>query len=318
MENPQSIHPEMQLLISARASVPTGETLAEARAAWTAYSAALAQPRPANMEVHDRAIPLGDHEVPVRIYRPAGSSGPRPCIIYIHGGGFMKGDLDSSDTNAWGYAEETGACVVSVDYRLAPEHPHPAAFDDCYAVLCWVAQEGGALGFDTTRVAVAGDSAGGSLTAALCLAARDRDGPRISAQVLTYPCTGTDLKSPSYVEHAYAPGLTTKGMEGYYASYLPGREDTDDPYARPDQAKDLSNLPPAFVHPAGIDPLRDDGRSYASKLALAGGEVTFREAKGMIHGFLRARLSGPAAAAEFRSECNFLRQHLFPETTAGG
>ncbi len=310
--DPQAIHPEMQLLMSARKPAPAGQTLAQARAAWADYSATLSQPHPASMEVSDRRITSGDIEVPVRIYRPAGSDGPRPCIIYMHGGGFMKGDLNSSDTNAWGYAQETGACVVSVDYRLAPEHPHPAAFDDCYGVLCWLAAEGGAIGIDTARVAVAGDSAGGSLAAALCLAARDRQGPAIAAQVMIFPCTGTDLNSESFVEYANAPGLTTSSMEQYYKDYLAGCEDVDDPYARPDWAKDFSNLPPAFVHPAEFDPLRDDGRVYAAKIAMAGGQVVFREAKGMIHGFIRARLNGPAAAAEFQAGCDFLRRHLFP------
>ena len=309
--DPQAIHPEMQLLMSARKPAPAGQTLEQARAAWAAYSAALSQPHPANMQVHDRTIASGDIDVPVRIYRPEGPDGLRPCIIYMHGGGFMKGDLDSSDTNAWGYAQETGACVVSVDYRLAPEHPHPAALDDCFGVLCWLAAEGGAMGIDTARIAVAGDSAGGSLAAALSLAARDRKGPSIVAQLLIFPCTGTDLRSPSYVEHANAPGLTTSGMEQYYKDYLAGCEDMDDPYARPDRATDFSNLPPAFVHPAEFDPLRDDGRVYASKIALAGGDVGFREAKGMIHGFIRARLAGPAAAAEFQAGCDFLRRYLF-------
>ena len=309
--DPQAIHPEMQLLMSARKPAPAGQTLEQARAAWAAYSAALSQPHPANMQVHDRTIASGDIDVPVRIYRPEGPDGLRPCIIYMHGGGFMKGDLDSSDTNAWGYAQETGACVVSVDYRLAPEHPHPAAFDDCFGVLCWLAAEGGAMGIDTARIAVAGDSAGVSLAAALSLAARDRKGPSIVAQLLIFPCTGTDLRSPSYVEHANAPGLTTSGMEQYYKDYLAGCEDMDDPYARPDRATDFSNLPPAFVHPAEFDPLRDDGRVYASKIALAGGDVGFREAKGMIHGFIRARLAGPAAAAEFQAGCDFLRRYLF-------
>jgi acetyl esterase len=310
MPDTPSIHPEMQLLMSAREAVPAGQTLEQARAAWSAYSAALAHPHPTDMEVQDRMIPTGEIEVPVRIYRPAGPHGPRPCIIYLHGGGFMKGDLDSSDTNAWGYAQETGACVVSVDYRLSPEHPHPAAFDDCYGVLGWVAREGTAIGIDAGKIALVGDSAGGSLAAAVCLAARDRGGPSISAQVLIYPCTGTDLNSASYVENADAPGLSTKSMESYYRLYLADNEDPEDPYARPDKANDFSNLPPAFIHPAEIDPIRDDGRAYASKLAMAGGDVVFKEAKGMIHGFLRARLSGPAAAEEFRAECVFLKQHL--------
>jgi acetyl esterase len=311
MSDAQAIHPEMQALVAARKPAPAGETVAQARAAWTLYSAALAQPRPAGMAVYDRAIPAGDRDVAVRVYRPEGPDGPRPCIIYLHGGGFMKGDLDSSDTNAWGYAEETGACVVSVDYRLTPEHPHPAAFDDCYGVLCWLSREAATVGIDVARIAIVGDSAGGSLTAALCLAARDRHGPAIVAQAMIFPCLGTDLNSPSYVEHANAPGLATSSMEKYYRDYLADCKDPDDPYARPDRAKDFSNLPPAFVHAAEIDPLRDDGRVYASKLALAGGSVVYREAKRMTHGFLRARLLGPAAAAEFQAGCDFLRQHLF-------
>ena len=311
MSDVQAIHPEMQALMAARKPAPAGETVEQARAAWTLYSAALAQPHPAGMAVYDRTIPSDDRDVAVRVYRPEGPDGPLPCIIYLHGGGFMKGDLDSSDTNAWGYAEETGACVISVDYRLTPEHPHPAAFDDCYGVLCWLSREGGTVGIDAARIAIVGDSAGGSLTAALCLASRDRHGPAIVAQAMIFPCLGTDLSSPSYVEHANAPGLATSNMEKYYRYYLADCEDPDDPYARPDRAKDFSSLPPAFVHAAEIDPLRDDGRVYASKLALAGGSVVYREAKRMTHGFLRARLLGPPAAAEFRAGCEFLRQHLF-------
>jgi acetyl esterase len=312
------IHPEMQAMIDARGPVPATQTLASARDAWNAYSAALSEPYPDGMDVSDREVPVGDLRVPVRIYRPAGSHGPRPCVIYIHGGGFMKGDLDSSDTTAWGFAAETGAVVISVDYRLAPEHPYPAAFDDCYAVLEWVVSRGGSIGVDGARVAVAGDSAGGSLTAALSLASRDRNGPKIVGQAILYPCTGMKPTSQSYIDNAEGPGLSTSNMAWYYDMYLPETVDPADSYARPDRATDFSNLPTAFVHVAEFDPIRDDGRVYASKLALAGQRVSFREAKGMIHGFMRARLRGPAAQAEFNAICAFLRDVLDIKTENQG
>ena len=262
------------------------------------------------MEVYDRTVPTQEREVPVRVYRPAGPDGPRPCILYMHGGGYMLGDLDSSDSIAWGFAQETGAVVVSVDYRLTPEHPYPAAFNDCYGVLSWLAAHPADVEVDPDRIAVAGDSAGGNFSAALCLAARDRHGPRIVAQALIYPGTGLDDTYPSYIEHAESPGLTTAGTRKYRGLYLSGNLDSTDPYARPVMAEDHSNLPPAWVHPAEIDPIRDDGRVYASKLALAGTWATYREAKGMIHGFMRARFAGPGAKAEFDAICDFLRARL--------
>jgi acetyl esterase len=307
MTDKARIHPEMQAMIDARGPVPATQTLEEARESWNAYSAALSEPYPDGMTVFDKTLRAGDLQIPVRVYQAAGHAGARPCVIYIHGGGFMKGDLDSSDTNAWGFAEDTGATVVSVDYRLAPEHPYPAAFDDCYGVLIWLAEKGTEIGVDSARIAVVGDSAGGSLTAALALAARDRGGPEIAGQAMLYPCTGLPPTSQSYIDNAVGPGLTTSAMASYYELYLPGSVDRADSYAMPDRATDLTHLPPAYVHVAELDPIRDDGRVYASKLALAGQEVTFREAKGMVHGFMRARLRGPAARAEFDAIGAFLR-----------
>ena len=309
MSNP--MHPDMQHLLDARdAAGGKGETTAEQRRFWTAYTEALNRPAPADMAIHDATVPTADHVVPVRVYRPAGPMGPRPGIVYMHGGGFMLGDLASSDSIAWGFAEQTGAVVVSVDYRLTPEHAYPAAFDDCYGVLSHLAARADDFGVDAARVAVAGDSAGGNLAAALSLAARDRDGPRIACQVMVYPGTGLDQSLGSYVENADGPGLTTAGTMKYRALYLPNDRNTDDPYARPVMARDFSNLPPAWVHSAEIDPIRDDGRVYASKLALAGVDVTYREARGMIHGFMRARFLGAAAKAEFDAICEFLKSHL--------
>ena len=306
-----TMHPDMQVLLDARAAAgDKGDEAAGARRFWTAYTNALAQPHPDDMAVHDAAAPSADGDVPLRVYRPAGGEGARPCILYLHGGGFMLGDLDSSDSIAWGFAQGTGAVVVSVDYRLTPEHPYPAAFDDTYAVLSHLADHAEGFGIDPGRIALAGDSAGGNLSAAACLAARDRGGPKLVAQALIYPGTGLDQSYPSYVEHADSPGLTTEGTKKYRDLYLPGMRDTDDAYARPVMAADHAGLPPAWVHSAEIDPIRDDGRVYASRLAMAGNWVTYREARGMIHGFMRARFTGAAARAEFEAICGFLAGHL--------
>ncbi len=304
------LHPDMQVLIDAREGLPTAHTVAQERANWSTYTNRLSEPCPTDMRIDDAVFTTPQRDVGVRIYRPAAAASVAPVIIYLHGGGYMKGDLDSSDALAWGFAENCGALVVSVDYRLTPEHPYPAAFDDAYSVIDYVATNADALGVDPERIAVAGDSAGGNLTAAACLAARDRGGPTIAAQVLVYPVTGLTPDSGSYIENAETIGLSTSAMRRYTDLYLPDDPNTLDPYARPVVARDLSNLPPAWIHPAEIDPIRDDARTYASRLALAGSEVHYREAKGMIHGFMRARLSGAAARAEFEAICGFLRERL--------
>ena len=301
------LHPEMKSLIDAKADLPPAQTVADMRAGWNAYAARLRQPYPAGMAVADRYVDGKAGAIPIRVYRPAAAAPEAPGILYFHGGGFMKGDLDSSDTVAWGLADGTGAVVVSVDYRLAPEHPYPAAFDDCFSVIAHVAANPAAYGVNPTQLAVCGDSAGGNLAAAVSLAARDRGAPRIVGQCLVYPCLTDVLQDGSYRTHAMNPGLTTGSMKSYWQWYL-GDTATpaDDPYAVPLKARDLSGLPPAYVHVAEIDPLFDDGRRYADRLAAAGVATEFHCAEGMLHGFLRARLLGPACAAEFRTICQFL------------
>ncbi len=304
------IHPDMAPILDARRFVTPATNVAEKRRNWTAYSGALAVPMPASIKAHDRTIPTPDHMVPVRVYRPAEVTGALPCVVYIHGGGFMMGDLDSSDTNAWGLCDGTGAVVVSVDYRLTPEHPFPAAFNDCYGVLCWLARHGGELGIDPARIAFAGDSAGGNLSAAVCLAARDREGPAIRAQAIIYPGMNEPATAPSYIENAHSPSLTTESVVYYRSVYTSGSANADNPYAAPTLAADFSRLPPALVHVAELDPIRDDGRLYASKLAMAGTWVSYREARGMLHGFLRVRLTGPQAKREFAAITDFLSEYL--------
>ncbi|MDP6565561.1 MAG: alpha/beta hydrolase [Alphaproteobacteria bacterium] len=306
-----AMHPDMQILLDARiGNEARDDSPAEQRRAWTAYTQVTNRSAPSDMAVWDEVIRTPDHDVPVRLYRPAGAAVAAPAIVYMHGGGFMKGDLDSSDSIAWGFAQEAGALVVSVDYRLTPEHPYPAAFDDCWGVLCWLAGNAETLAIDAARIGLAGDSAGGNLAAAIALKARDRGGPVIACAAIVYPGTGLDQDHPSYVEHAEGPGLTTEGTRKYRDYYLPNDPDTKDPYARPVLAEDLSDLPPFWVHSAEIDPIRDDGRVFASRLAISGGQVTYREAKGMIHGFMRARFGSAAAAREYAEICAFLRRHL--------
>ena len=305
----KTLHPDMQTMLNARAAAgPTG-TIEEQRTAWTAYSQALSTPHPADMKVEDRVLPLDHGNVTVRVYTPASASGDAPCVIYSHGGGFMKGDLDSSDTFAWGVAQDCGAVVVSVDYRLAPEHPFPAAFDDVYGTLCHVAENPADFGIDTNRIAVCGDSAGGNLSAAAVLAARDRNGPKIVAQSLLYPGTGLEQSGGSYEENADAPGLTKAATETYRDLYIPP-EERENPYARPVISSDLSSLPPTYVHTAQHDPIRDDGEVFADKLRAAGNDVVYHCAENMIHGFLRARLLGPGGKAEYNKIVDWLKARL--------
>lgn len=309
MRDEATIHPDMRPLLAARTLMAPAETPAEKRRNWMHYTRALALPRPEAIRTEDRTIPAPNYAVQVRLYYPP-VAGPLPCVIYLHGGGFMLGDLDSSDGNAWGLCQDTGAVVVSVDYRLTPEHPFPAAFDDSYGVLSWVAAHGAEIGVHGTRIAFCGDSAGGSLAAACCLAARDRGGPAIAAQALVYPTLGADPTLPSYTENKDGPSLTTASMIYYNDQYFSGTRHSETPYAAPIKAPDLTGLPPAFVHTAEYDPIRDDGRVYAARLAQAGTWVTYREARRMLHGFLRMRRSGPAAALEFAALTQFLRTHL--------
>jgi acetyl esterase len=310
MENGKELHPDMKHLIDARAAAGPATTIEEQRRAWTKYSAAMSEPNPTDMKVDDRKLACSHGYVLVRVYRPASSSTAAPCIIYSHGGGFMKGDLDSSDNFAWGLSQETGSVVISVDYRLTPEHPFPAAFNDVYGVICYVAEKPLEFGINANCIAVCGDSAGGNLSAAACLKARDESGPKIIAQSLIYPGTGLDQTSGSYEENANAPGLTKAATEKYRDMYMTRPEDHKNPYARPVIAENHTGLPPAWVHTAQHDPIRDDGKIYADKLRADGNDVTYRCAKLMIHGFLRARALGPGGRAEFKAVIDWLNEKL--------
>lgn len=307
------VHPDMEPLLSAKAAIPDTTDPEKLRQGWDAYGAALWRDRPSDMKVHDQKIDCPgagvDGKIAIRVYRPADAKPLSPAVLYLHGGAFKKGSLDSGDTIAWGIADRMGVVVVSVDYRLAPEHPFPAAPEDCYAAVKYLSEHGAELGIDGTRLAIWGDSAGGNLTAVVCLMARDRGGPKILGQAPNYATFTDDLSAEAFTKFADAP-ITTASVEDSWETYLEGKRPTDNPYAAPLKAADLSNLPPAHIHYAEIDCLADDSIQYAKRLEDAGNRVVLREAKGMIHGYLRSRFHGPQAAAEFDAPCLFLKEVL--------
>ena len=246
--------------------------------------------------VEDLEVPGPDGPLPVRVYRPDGAAVPAPVVVFFHGGGWVLGSIATHDATCRGLANRTGAVYVSVDYRLAPEHPYPAAPEDCYAATCWVVDHAADLGVDPGRLAVAGDSAGGNLAAVVCQMARDRSGPAIAFQLLVYPVTDLDLdRWPSMEENADGPLLTREGMDWFARHYVGTLPFTGDPYAAPIRAADLSGLPPAYVATAGHDPLRDEGAGYAEALAAALPTVGYDNFATMIHGFVGFADVVPAA-----------------------
>lgn len=266
------------------------------------------RPLPVGIEVLDASVGTAPG-IPVRIYRPTAVE-PLPTVVYFHGGGWVVGDLDSHHTISAGIAEAATAVVVAVHYRRAPEHPFPAAFDDAFAVVGDLASDRMRFGIDGRRLAVAGDSAGGNLAAAVALAARERGGPALRGQALVYPALDPALALPSCQANAHGPLLTRAAMAEFWAAYLAGAPDTDNPFAAPLRARDLRRLPPAFVATAARDPLRDEGRLYAERLRDAGVPVAYREAQRLVHGYLRARFVSADAAAEFAALCQWLRATL--------
>lgn len=233
--------------------------------------------------VEDRMIPGPDGELRVRCYRPEGDA-PRPVIVYYHGGGWVVGSLETHDGICRALADAVDAVVVSVDYRLAPEHVFPAAVDDAFTALCWVHEHAGELGGDPARIAVAGDSAGGNLSAVVAQLARGDGGPALRFQLLVYPVTDHEFESRSMIDNGAGYYLTADAMRWFYGHYLRTEADADDPRVSPIRG-DLAGLPPAFVVTAEYDPLRDQGVAYAAALRAAGTEVAGRTYEGMFHGF---------------------------------
>jgi acetyl esterase len=246
-------------------------------------------------------VPVDGGAVRVRLYEPVGRRRPAPLHLFVHGGGWCVGDVESRDPRCRTIAAGAGCVVASVDYRMAPENAFPVPRDDCYAALCWLAEHAGELGLDSARVSVGGESAGANLAALLCLMSRDRGGPAICLQWLDVPATDLTMTQPSVDRLGTGYGLTKVDMERYVAAYLRDH-DPKDPGASPLFAEDLSGLPPALIATMEYDPLRDDGLAYAARLRESGVEVTHHDLDGMVHAsFAFTRLIPAAHAYEQRA-----------------
>jgi acetyl esterase len=258
----------------------------------------------------DRTIPGPGGPLECRVYTPLGE-GPFPLLVYFHGGGWVVGDLETQDRICRALAHGAGAVVLSVDYRLAPEHRFPAAVDDAYAATRWAASNARELAGDAGRLVVAGDSAGGGLTAAVALRARDEQGPRLRAQLIFYAsCNYPSVKTVSAREFAAGPILTEAAIDYFWTQYLgdPAR-DQHHPWASPIRAASHRDLPPAFVASAELDPTRDDCEAYAAKLASAGVATQCRRYAGAPHGFVSWVGLADVAQRAIDDACAFLTKH---------
>ncbi|MCE9521921.1 MAG: alpha/beta hydrolase [Alphaproteobacteria bacterium] len=252
------------------------------------------------------AGPSGD-QIKLRLYSPvAGGGAALPALVYFHGGGWVIGDLDTHDALCRTLTNDTGARVISVDYRLAPEHKFPAAVDDCYAAVKWVEQNASNLGIDANRIAVGGDSAGGNLAAVMCLMAK-KSGPRLVYQLLIYPVT--QFKAETKSMNAFAQGyvLEKQAMTWFFDQYAPG-SDPNDWRVSPLAAPDVAGLPRAYVVTAGFDPLRDEGKAYADKLNRAGVAAVHVDYPGMVHGFFNMQGVLPVARTAIADAAKALRK----------
>ena len=282
------LDPDAEILLEMvrAANRPAFETIgaAEARLLFNAGRKVLAPDPMPVAETRGLAIPGPGGPIPARLYR-ATATGNLPVLVFFHGGGWVVGDIESHDTGCRHLANRAECAVVSVDYRLAPEHKFPAAVEDCLAATAWVAGNAASLGVDAGRLAVGGDSAGGNLAAVVSVLARDHGTPRIGHQLLIYPATDAAMRHDSMARFAEGYVLTRSTMRWFYEQYLRAPADAADWQASPLAAPDLSGLPSAFVLTAGYDPLCDEGDAYAARLAAAGVAVTHRRFAGQVHGF---------------------------------
>jgi acetyl esterase len=289
---PVTLDPDAAAVFKAfqEAGRPAYETLSpdEAREFYLA-GRVVTNPEPPELQsVQPLAIPAPHGSIPARVYTPKTlrkAGGVAPCLVFFHGGGWVIGDLESHDVVCRKLADEGQLIVISVDYRLAPEHKFPAAVDDAIAATQWIADNAASLGVDTSRLTVGGDSAGGNLATVVAIAARDGNGPAISGQVLIYPAVDFAMTHPSHSEPETSILLTHSVIKWFCDHYLNSAADVHDWRASPARAKTLIGLPPAYVLTAGADPLRDEGDEYARSLKEAGVPVTCRHFPGQFHGF---------------------------------
>ncbi len=283
--------PEIQAIVDMMAAAPGPPAhevpIAQARAAHDKETEVMSGPGEAVAEVGERIAPGPGGDVPIRVYTPKEApDGPLPLVAYVHGGGWVMGTVDGFDPLCRALANAARAIVASIEYRLAPEHPFPAAMDDVRAAVRWLHASAAELGADPDRIAIAGDSAGGNLATVTARRLRDEGGPPIRYQALIYPVTDSALNTPSYRESSDGLGLTALSMQRYWRLYLDGAEGGQ-PDTSPLRTPDLRGMPPAFILTVEDDVLRDEGEAYAKALEEAGVPVTLRRYDGPIHGFIR-------------------------------
>jgi acetyl esterase len=307
------VSPALEPFLVAAADAPGAPTDPQERvetmrnAVATFFTLGAGEPEP--MHAVDDLECDGSHgPIPVRRYLPTADAG-LPVVMFFHGGGFVCGNVACYDAIVRRLAAEARAAVFSVDYRLAPEHPFPAPLDDCFAALRWVVSEAETLGVDASRVAVAGDSAGGNLSAAIALQAR-AEGQPLRAQALIYPVIDPGCDSPSMTDNGEGYLLTAASMREMWDWYLSGGADRSHSFVAVGKAADMSGLPPAIVVTAEFDPLRDEGERYAAQLDGSGVETKLIRYDGMIHGFIGMREIVPEANAAMGEVASFLRAHL--------
>ncbi len=290
------LDPEAQqaLLQMEQANIPPLDTLTapQARDAFATLRSVVDNPTPVH-SISDQIIPANTHSIPIRVYRNNDNS-RQPALVWLHGGGWVLGNLDTADLPCRDLAKHSGCTVISVDYRLAPEAPFPAAFDDSLLATEWVIANSASLNIDPSRIAIGGDSAGANLAACAAIAARDK-GLSLAQQLLIYPAIDAACDTPSYEENADGYFLTRTMMQWFWDQYMPSPLNRNDIRVAPLNA-DLTKLPPAWVLTAGFDPLRDDGVNYADSLIAAGVAVEKVHVADTIHGFFAMDLKGGAKA----------------------
>ena len=310
---PVTLDPDAAAVYKAfqEAGRPAYETLTapEARGYYLAARLVSNPEPPALQSVEALSIPAPHGAIPARVYTPKTlrkTDGRAPCLVFFHGGGWVIGDLETHDVVCRKLADEGELIVISVDYRLAPEHKFPSAVDDAIAATKWIADNAARLGIDAARLMVGGDSAGGNLAAVVSLAARDGDGPEIAGQVLIYPATDFSMTHPSHSEPETSI-LLTHSVIKWFANHYMGDADRNDWRASPARAETLAGLPPAYVLTAGADPLRDEGDEYAARLKAAGVPVTYRHFPGQFHGFFTMGKLLPQANVAASAIASWLR-----------
>ena len=314
---PVPLHPQIVEVLNAmeRAKLRPVEAMTPPEA--RAQMEAVAKARNANATqvggVEERMIPGPGGEIRVRLYRPSRAQEPLPAILYFHGGGHVIGSLDTHDGTARNLCAGTGALLVSVDYRMGPEHRFPAAVDDSLAALQWLHRHADTLGADKDRIAVAGDSAGGNLAAVVALLARDAGGPALRLQVLVYPIADYNLVGESYEKYATGYGVLTRAaMHWFQGHYFANAAEANDWRASPIKAPSLAGVAPALVVTAECDVLHDDGVAYAEALRRAGVPVEYKEYPGMIHAFFGMAPMVDGAVEAQKHVINALKEALAP------